>query len=390
MAELPFFYGETVTNVVLSILLTILVVAVSLGFALWLRQLVVRRLKKTVLDNWLVQMIGVLVMIPVIIAGFVLVSLTVTLSVNFLVTVWNGLTAGLRASDIANGLRSILGGLIGTLLIIVLAIGVGRTIMRLVVGRLGEQRLDINIRTLIGRITYGLIIMICIFWILSLWNISIAVPVTVISAISVAVTFSVQDILKDLVAGLYLLFERPFHIGDQITVANYTGRVESVEVRATKLRLTSGEEMTIPNALVFGGTVVNNTEFDERRATITLTMPQSDFDKEATPAKVLKTVRELENVLVKPEPFVYVVHYTGGAGVSSGDTAPAATSTISPNSSAGASSSDAAGNAGGMVVLSLRFWMPTGRYQTVTEVMSALHDALPDVDLVVEESGGNI
>lgn len=389
MAQVPFFYGETVTNVVLSILLTILVVAVSLGFALWLRRLIVRRLKKTVLDDWLVQTIGVLVMIPVIIAGLVLVSLTVTLSVNFLVTVWSELTAGLQTSDIAKALRLTLWTLIETLLIIVLAIGVGRTLMRLVVGRLGEQRLDINIRTLIGRISYGLIVMICIFWILSLWNVSITVPVTVISAISVAVTFSVQDILKDLVAGLYILFERPFHIGDQITVVNYTGRVESVEVRATKLRLTSGEEMTIPNALVFGGTVVNNTQFDERRATITLTMSQNDFDKEETPAKILKTVRELENVLVKPEPFVYVVHYSGGAGVSSGDAASTA-STNSPDSGTGASSADAAGNAGGTVVLSLRFWMPTGRYQTVTEVMSALHDVLPDVDLVVEESGGNV
>jgi small-conductance mechanosensitive channel len=378
MAGLPFFYGGTVTDLVLSIILTILVVAVALGFALWLRQLVVRRLKKTVLDNWLVQTIGVLVMIPVVIAGFVLVSLTVTLSIDFLVTVWNKLTAGLRASDIANGLWAIVWDLIETLLIIVLAVGVGRTLMRLVVGRLGEQRLDINIRTLIGRISYGLIVLICIFWILSLWNVSITVPVTVISALSVAVAFAIQDILKDLVAGLYILFERPFHIGDQITVANYTGRVESVEVRATKLRLTSGEEMTIPNALVFGGTVVNNTQFDERRATIALTMPQQDFDKEKTPAKILKTVRELENVLVKPEPFVYVVHYTSSA---TAGTAGAA---------AGGSSDESAGTAGGMVVLNLRFWMPTGRYQTVTEVMSALHEVLPDVDLVVEESGGNV
>jgi small-conductance mechanosensitive channel len=374
MAGLPFFYGETVTNLVLSIILTILVVAVALGFALWLRRLVVRRLKKTVLDDWLVQTIGVLVMIPVVIAGFVLVSLTITLSVDFLVTVWNKLTAGLRASDIANGVRD----LIETLLIIVLAVGVGRTLMRLVVGRLGEQRLDINIRTLIGRISYGLIVLICIFWILSLWSVSITVPVTVISALSVAVAFAIQDILKDLVAGLYILFERPFHIGDQITVANYTGRVESVEVRATKLRLTSGEEMTIPNALVFGGTVVNNTQFEERRATVTLTMPQQDFDKEKTPAMILKTVRELENVLVKPEPFVYVVHYTSSA---TAGTAGAAV---------GGSSDESAGTAGGTVVLSLRFWMPTGRYQTVTEVMSALHEALPGVDLLVEESGGNV
>ncbi|HEV2580149.1 MAG TPA: mechanosensitive ion channel domain-containing protein [Ktedonobacteraceae bacterium] len=356
-------------GIVLSVVLTILVVAVALGVAFWLRRLIVRRLKKTVLDNWLVQTIGALVTIPVIILGLLLVSLTVTMSVNFIITLWSGITAGLQEQTIANGIRALLWDFIVTILIIILAIGVGRTVMRLIVGRLGEQRLDINIRTLIGRIFYGLIVMVSVFWILSLWQVAIDVPIAVISALSVAFTFSIQDILKDLVAGLYILFERPFHIGEQITTATYTGTVENVELRATKIRLTSGEEITIPNALVFGGIVVNNSQFAERRASITLTMPQEEFDKDETPPTILDVVRKQENVLVKPEPHVFVNHYAGTFGGTTGVKT---------------------GYSGQIVVLTLRFWMPSGRYDTVTEVMSALHEALPTVDLLVEDSGGNV
>lgn len=363
------FHGETMMDIILSIVLSILVVGFAVVVGLWLRRLVVRRLKKTVLDEWLVQTIGALVTIPVIILGLVLLSFTITMSVVFITTLWNTVTAGLQQRDIANTLRTIITDVVITILIIVLGIGTGRTLMRLVVGRLGEQRLDINIRTLLGRIFYGMIILVSVFWILSLWQISITVPVAVLSALSVAIAFSIQDILKDLVAGLYILFERPFHIGDMITVTNYTGRVENVELRATKIRLTSGEEITVPNALIFGGTVVNDTRFDERRATITITMPQDAFKEDEMPAAILKIARESENVLVKPEPHVYVTHYSGNfagsTGISTGYTSQ-------------------------VVVLTLRFWIPTGRYETVTEVMSRLHTALPDVDLQVEDSGGNV
>src|SRR5579864_5089615 len=95
-------------GIILSVFLTIVVVAVALGIALWLRRLVVHRLKKTVLDNWLVQTFGALVTIPALILGVLLVSLTVTNSVNFILAAWNGVTAGLQQKDIANGIRALL------------------------------------------------------------------------------------------------------------------------------------------------------------------------------------------------------------------------------------------------------------------------------------------
>jgi hypothetical protein len=70
-------------------------------------------------------------------------------------------------------------------------------------------------------------------------------------------------------------------------------------------------------------------------------------------------------VLVKPEPSIAVTRFTGTFGGTTGYTAQ-------------------------VVMLTLRFWMPGGRYETVTEVMCALHKALPDVDLLVDNSGGDV
>lgn len=360
------------TNGIWQIVLPVVIVLVILMIGFLVRRLVVRRMKTTVLDNWAIYTIGIAILVPFILLSIVVVLFFFTPDFNFASSFWKNLTADLKNGVITNSLLGLLGNFALTLLIIGLGIGIGRTVMRVVTGgRLAENRLDINIRTLLGRIVYGITLMVVVFWILSLWQVSIAVPVAVISGLTIAFTFAVQDILKDLVAGMYILAEHPFHIGDQITTANYTGQVENVQLRATRLRLVSGEEVTIPNALVFGGTVVNNTEYEQRRATITVIVLQEAFQENETPAQILKVVKELESVLVKPEPTVAVSRFTGATGgfteASTGYTGP-----------------------GKAVFLTLRFWMPEGRYQTVTEVMCALHNALPDADLVVQSSGGDV
>jgi small conductance mechanosensitive channel len=342
------------TDLILRIVLLVIIGLVALASGYFLRRLAVRRMKTTVLDEWIIQTIGVAIVVPFVVITILVVAFLVTSNIDFLKELWITITS-----------TNVIGNIIESLLIIGLGVGIGRTLMRLVTGRLTEQHMDINIRMLLARVLYGIILVMIFFWILSLWQISIAVPVTVISALAVAFAFSIQDILKDLVAGLYLLWERPFHIGDQITTSAYTGQVENVQLRATRLRLVSGEEVSIPNALVFGGTVVNNTQYHERRASVTLSMPQEEFNKDETPALILKVVREMENVLVKPEPSIAVTRFTGTFGGTTGYTTQ-------------------------VVMLTLRFWMPGGRYETVTEVMCALHKALPDVDLLVENSGGDV
>lgn len=359
------------TDLLWRIVLLIVIVLADLGIGFFMRRLAVRRMKTTVLDNWVIQTIGIAILIPFILIAIVVV-LYVTTNSDFLASLWGSITSDFKSTNVTSTVLAILGNITLTLLIIGLGVGIGRTVMRLVIGgRLAEHRLDINIRTLLGRIIYGITLTIIVFWILSLWQVSIAVPVTVISALTVAFTFAIQDILKDLVAGLYILVEHPFHIGDQITTATYTGIVENVQLRATRLRLVSGEEVSIPNSLVFGGIVVNNTEYGQRRATIALIMLQDAFHQDETPAQILKVVKEMENVLVKPEATIAVSRFAGMTGAfTEGGTGYTGT--------------------GKTVFLTLRFWMPGGRYETVTEVMCALHTALPEADLVVESSAGDV
>ena len=91
--------------------------------------------------------------------------------------------------------------------------------------------------------------------------------------LALAFSLAFQDILKNFIAGMFLLVERPFRIGDEITVDNHTGVVENIEMRTTTLRTSDGEQVLTPNSLVYTGTIINRTRYPTRLFTLTAKVP---------------------------------------------------------------------------------------------------------------------
>jgi small-conductance mechanosensitive channel len=91
--------------------------------------------------------------------------------------------------------------------------------------------------------------------------------------LALAFSLAFQDILKNFIAGLFMLLERPFRLGDEITVDNHTGIVENIQMRATTLRTSEGEQVVTPNALVYTGTIINRTRYPTRLFTLTAKIP---------------------------------------------------------------------------------------------------------------------
>src|SRR5579872_5523325 len=215
-----------------NIVIIVVIGLIALGLGLFLRLRLVRRLKKTILDDWLIQTLGVIVILLLLIAAAIIASLVIDSSIILNVLKVLERRNQVQFSDIV----PVAGNIIGSILVIVLALGVARTLMKLVMRGLGESHLDINIRTLIGRIIFIVIILVAIFWILSIWQVGFDVSLASIGVFAAAFTFAIQDILKDLVAGFYILLEHPFHIGDVITITNAgvparTGVVEDIQLR---------------------------------------------------------------------------------------------------------------------------------------------------------------
>lgn len=68
---------------------------------------------------------------------------------------------------------------------------------------------------------------------------------------TVAVGFAFQNILQNFLAGILLLLQEPFRLGDLISVTGIEGNVSDIQARATVVTTKEGREVIIPNAVIF-------------------------------------------------------------------------------------------------------------------------------------------
>lgn len=129
---------------------------------------------------------------------------------------------------------------------------------------------------------------------------------------SVAFGFAFQDIFKNFLAGVLLLLNEPFRLGDQIIVNGSEGTVEDITIRSTQIKTYQGERVLIPNSIVFTSPVQVLTAMPHRRTDLELGV---DYNTDLTSAIELlhKTVTQVEGVLPKPEPEVDAVAFGDSA-----------------------------------------------------------------------------
>ena len=72
---------------------------------------------------------------------------------------------------------------------------------------------------------------------------------------ALVVSFGAQSIIGDVIAGLFIMFERQYTVGDLVKINDYTGTVTSLAMRCTYLKTWKGEKIIIPNGQIT--TVVN-------------------------------------------------------------------------------------------------------------------------------------
>jgi small-conductance mechanosensitive channel len=86
----------------------------------------------------------------------------------------------------------------------------------------------------------------------------------------VAVALAVQNILGDLFASLSIALDKPFEVGDSISVPEFSGSIEHVGLKTTRIRALSGEQIVIANAELLRKVVHNFKRQSTRRVQYTL------------------------------------------------------------------------------------------------------------------------
>jgi small-conductance mechanosensitive channel len=197
------------------------------------------------------------------------------------------------------------------LLVIVVTLLLARAVRRATMRALTRGRAQANVTILLGNLaqvamlTIGIMLVLAIYtrdafgWILGSF-----------SVVGIVLGLSLQDILKNFLAGIWVLIERPFRIGDTIEVGGYTGVVEEITFRTTLMRTPDAQQVIVPNGTFMTGSIVNLTRFPTRRASLWLVV--DDADKPIAADEIRAALREAALVAKEPPPSVELRSVSGG------------------------------------------------------------------------------
>jgi len=99
-------------------------------------------------------------------------------------------------------------------------------------------------------------------------GVNVTALITGLGVGGIAVALALQNVLGDLLASLSIVLDKPFVIGDAITVDTLTGTVESIGLKTTRLRSVSGEQLVISNGDLLKSRIHNWKRMAERRVVL--------------------------------------------------------------------------------------------------------------------------
>lgn len=146
--------------------------------------------------------------------------------------------------------------------------------------------------------------------------------------LSIIIGLATQKVVGNVIAGLFLIIERPIKLGQSVKVGSISGFVEEIRFLSTIIRSFEGEFVRIPNEQVYTSVIVNLMENVARRIDYLLDIGYSD-DYNKSKEIIMNLLNKEPNVLAIPQPEVFVEE-------------------LAPNS----------------VRIHIRFWCPTEKWYT--------------------------
>ena len=203
--------------------------------------------------------------------------------------------------DIVGNLPS----LVGAIIVVGITWGVAKGVRYLAYTWAKQTEGDSNTELLIGRLSYGAVWVVGIIIALGVMGLDFGALLGALGLTSVAIGFSLKDVLSNYISGVILLAARPFRINDQVVIGDYEGTIAQIQLRATTMKTYDGRVVYIPNQEVFQASIINNTASPRRRSSVLVGIDYGADISEAIAVidRVLADIIEVES---DPPPDVLV------------------------------------------------------------------------------------
>lgn len=158
-------------------------------------------------------------------------------------------------------------------------------------------------RKVVRQIVRWALIVLVVITALEQVNFDLTAFVAGLGIVGFTIGFALKDISENFVAGLLLLLQRPFELGDVVKIEDYRGRIIDVSLRATEMITMDGHNVLLPNSLVYTNPIYNYTRSPLARIALDVGVGY-DSDLEEVRRTALEAISALPDVLDDPEPNV--------------------------------------------------------------------------------------
>ena len=192
---------------------------------------------------------------------------------------------------------------VGAIVVVGITWGAARGVRYAVFTWAQQTESDTNTEILIGRLVYGGVWMLGSIIALGVLGLNFGALLGALGLTSVAIGFSLKDVLSNYISGVILLAARPFRINDQVVIEDYEGTITQIQLRATTLKTYDGRLVYIPNQEVFQASIINNTASPRRRSSV---MVGIDYGEDIEQAKqvIFQSLEQIKEVEKEPAPDI--------------------------------------------------------------------------------------
>ncbi len=179
--------------------------------------------------------------------------------------------------------------------------------LSLLADRTVSKRFSRHQAMLIRRIIFYVLFLIFAITALQQLGFKMTVLLGAAGVFTVALSFASQTAASNFVSGVFLLFERPFKIGDTIVVKSFQGTVDSIDLLSTKIRTVDNTLVRIPNEVIMKSEVINSSFYKTKRINISIGVAYKS-DVERVKFVLLDAANTCENALKDPPAQVIIAN----------------------------------------------------------------------------------
>ena len=195
-----------------------------------------------------------------------------------------------------NGIIVIIPNLVLAAVVLTLGIFLSRYVSRYVSKAIRRFSGHEAVNRLVSSVVTTLFILLIIFIVLSILKLDTALQSLLAGAgvAGLAIGLALQDPITNLFSGVMMSTKKSFHIGDLVETNDYFGTISNINLRATIIRTTQGQEVVIPNKTVYQNPLKNYSNTDERRIDLNCGVSYGDDLEKAKSIAIEAVKRAIE------------------------------------------------------------------------------------------------